>query len=165
MKIGNRLRALVTVAGGLLAVAALPSFAQTPAEEQGNAYGQLTYIYQQKRPFSAAYTDLNGSPNSLSPEKERSFTTSATAFLGWRAWRGGELYFVPELISELPLSGLHGLGGSIQNGELEKNGTVKPTIYRARLFFRQSWSLGGRRPPWSPGRCSSPARPTAADSS
>ena len=143
MNIDSRMRTLVTVAGSLLAVAALSSFAQSPAEEQGNAYGQFTYIYQQKRPFSAAYTDLNGSPNSLSPAKERSFTTSATAFLGWRAWSGGELYFVPELISELPLSGLRGLGGSIQNGELEKNGTVKPTIYRARLFLRQSWNLGG----------------------
>ncbi len=152
MKTTSRLRTLVaTVAGSLLAVAVPTSFAQAPAEEQVNAYGQFTYIWHQKQPFSAAYTNLNGSPNSLSPAKERSFTTTATAFLGWRAWRGGELYFVPELISELPLSGLHGLGGSIQNAELEKNGTVRPTIYRARLFLRQSWGLGGETTPVESG--------------
>ena len=137
------LKWLVQIAACLLALEAAPSFAQAPAEEQGNVYGQFTYIWHRKQPFFAAYTNLNGSPNSLTPDKERSFTTSATVFLGWRPWRGGELYFVPELISELPLSGLRGLGGSIQNAELEKNGTVKPTIYRSRLFLRQSWGLGG----------------------
>lgn len=136
-------RRILISASSLVALAGWLTLAHAQEEERGNAYGQFTYIYHSKRPFSAAYTNLNGSPNSLSPDKERSFTTTATAFLGWRPWRGGELYFTPELISEKPLSELHGLGGTVQNGELEKNGTVKPTIYRARLFLRQSWGLGG----------------------
>ncbi|HEY6239224.1 MAG TPA: carbohydrate porin [Burkholderiales bacterium] len=139
---------LVGIASSLLA---FPAIAGDVTEESWNAYGQFTYIWQRKEPFAAAYTNLNGTPNSLVPERERSFTTTATAFLGLRAWKGGEFYFVPELISELPLSDLHGLGGSIQNGELEKNGTVSPTIYRARLYLRQTWGLGGESTPVESG--------------
>jgi high affinity Mn2+ porin len=137
--------------GIALSLLAFQAWAEEPPEERWNAYGQFTYIWQRKEPFSAAYTNLNGSPNSLSPEKERSFTTTATAFLGLRAWKGGEFYFVPESISMLPLSGLHGLGGSIQNGELEKNGTVSPIVYRSRLFLRQTWGLGGQSAPVESG--------------
>lgn len=128
----------------VLAAAAFAATAAAGDEPEGfNAYGQFTHIWHAKRPFGAAYTNLNGTPNSLSPERERSWTTTATAYLGWRAWQGGEVYFAPEVISELPLSGLRGLAGSIQNGELEKNGLRKPTIYRSRLFLRQTWNLGG----------------------
>jgi len=130
-------------AAGVLLLAPIWSAAEDPRPENWNAHGQFTWIWQRKDAFAAAYTDLNGSPNSLRPEKERSYTTSATAFLGLRTWKGGELYFVPEMIAELPLSGLHGLGGSIQNAELEKNGTRDPTFYRSRLFLRQTWALGG----------------------
>jgi len=128
------------LAGPLLAQIAR---ADEPQDERWNAYGQATYIWQRKDAFSAAYTNLNGSPNSLLPDKERSFTTTVTGYLGLRTWRGGELYLAPEIISELPLSGLRGLAGSIQNGELEKNGTVTPTVYVSRLFLRQTWNLGG----------------------
>jgi hypothetical protein len=129
---------------GLLLLATVPRPCLAADEDEAfNAFGQLTYIWHEKRPFSAAYTNLNGTPNSLVAEKERSWTTTATAYLGLRLWSGGEVYFVPEVISELPLSGLHGLGGSIQNGELEKNGLRTPTIYRSRLFLRQTWDLGG----------------------
>src|SRR5450759_1535077 len=117
--------------------------AAAPPAESANAYFQATYIWQRKHAFPATYTNLNGTPNSLLPDKERSFTTTATGFFGWRAWQGGELYFAPEIISELPLSGLRGLAGSIQNGELEKNGMVTPTLYQSRLFLRQPWGLGG----------------------
>src|SRR6516162_9597109 len=40
--------------------------------ERWNAYGQFTYISSWKRPFPALYTNLNGSPNSLLPIRERS---------------------------------------------------------------------------------------------
>ena len=119
--------------------------------EAYNAYGQFTYIFFRKNAFGAAYTNLNGTPNSLLPERERSFTTTATAFLGLRAWQGGEFYLAPELIAELPLSGLHGLGGSVQDGELEKTGARTSTIYRSRLFLRQTWNLGGESTPVESG--------------
>jgi hypothetical protein len=104
---------------------------------------QATEIWQRKNAFPAAYTNLNGTPNSLSPVEERSWTTTATMFLGLKPWNGAEIFFVPEMISELPMSGLHGLAGAIANGELEKNGLRQPTFYRSRLFLRQTWGLGG----------------------
>ncbi|MDB4945466.1 MAG: Carbohydrate-selective porin [Labilithrix sp.] len=112
-------------------------------DESWNAYGQLTYISSWKLPFHAPYTNKNGSTNSLLPGAERSFTASFTLFFGLRLWRGGEAYFVPEVISERPLSQLRGLGGSIQNFELQKTGGETPQLYRARTFLRQTFGLGG----------------------
>ena len=132
------------IAGFILNSISPSAFPDSPGEERWSAQGQFTYIWHRKEAFGAAYANLNGSPNSLAQEKERSFTATATAFLAARAWSGAEIHFAPELISEIPLSNLHGLAGSIQNGELEKNGTVRPTLYRSRLFLRQTWGLGGQ---------------------
>ena len=112
-------------------------------DERWNAYGQFTYISSWKRSFQAPYTNENGSANSLSPDAERSFTGSLTLFLGARLWRGGEVYFVPEVISERALSNLHGLGGAIQNFELQKTGASTPQLYRARTYFRQTIGFSG----------------------
>src|ERR1700729_3939692 len=68
-------------------------------DESWNAYGQFTYISSWKLPFSARYTNLNGSNNSLVPDAEESFTGSFTLFFGLRLWKGGEAYLVPEVIS------------------------------------------------------------------
>lgn len=100
---------------------------------------QSTYVWQRHPAFAARYSG----PNSLSAEREpRSYTLTATAFIGVRAWQGGEVYFNPEVVSSQSLSGLHGLGG-LTNGENQKGGGPNPTLYRARLFVRQSWGLGG----------------------
>ncbi len=111
--------------------------------EQWNAYGQATYISNAQDAFHAAYSNLNGTPNSLSPYAQRSFTATVTGYFALRAWKGAEFYAVPEMISELPLSGLHGLGGGIQNFELQKNGTESATWYLSRAFYRQTIGLGG----------------------
>jgi hypothetical protein len=112
-------------------------------DEAWNAYGQLTWISSWKPSFPARYTNLNGSPNSLSPRAEWSFTGTATLDLGIRLWPGGEAYVVPEVISERPFSDLHGLGGAIQNFELQKTGGESPTLYRSRAYVRQTFGLGG----------------------
>ena len=114
-------------------------------DESWNAYGQFTYISDWKPAFPAAYTNLNGSINSLLPTPERSFTGTGTLYLGVRLWKGAEAYVVPELISELPLSQLRGLGISVQNFELQKGGTETPQVYHSRLFLKQTFELGGER--------------------
>lgn len=114
-----------------------------PADERWNAYGQLTAIGSVHPGFPARYTDLDGSPSSLSPRPERSFTGTATLFLGLRAWTGGEVYLSPEVISEHPFSGLRGLAGAIQNFELQKTGDASPSLYVARAYLRQTFGLGG----------------------
>ena len=113
-------------------------------EERWNFYGQMTFLHSWKSGFPAAYTNFNNdNGNSLLPNSERSFTGTATLFLGAKLWKGGELYFVPELISEHSLSGLKGLGSVIQNFELQKSGGVEPIYYMSRGFYKQSWGLGG----------------------
>jgi high affinity Mn2+ porin len=126
----------------LVAVFASPviAYAQEVQEETWNAHFQTTYIWQKKPSFSAPYTG----EFSLRPEPEMAYTFSATAALGWRPWRGGELYFDPELVQGVPLSQLRGLGG-MTNGEQQKTSGPNPTLYRARLFLRQTWNLGGEK--------------------
>ena len=129
--------------GLLLAMAlAVPpaAFATADANEDWNVHAQATYVWQIKPSFSAPYT----SDFSLRPEREKSYSFSATAAFGWRAWQGGELYFDPELLQGVPLSGLTGLGG-MANAELAKSSGSNPTLYRARLFLRQTWNLGGEK--------------------
>lgn len=111
-------------------------------DESWNAYGQFTYISSWKPPFSARNPNMNFS---LSTEGERSFTGTLTFFVGLRLWRGGEAYFVPEVIAERALSNLHGIGGSIQNFELQKGGSASPQVYRSRTYLRQTFGFGGKQ--------------------
>lgn len=112
-------------------------------DERWNAYGQHTTIFSWKFPFSAAYTNRNGSNHSLSTHGEHSFTSTATLYLGARLWPGGEAYVAPEAISLRALSNLTGLGGAVQNFELQKTGKEAPEIYRSRVFVQQTIGLGG----------------------
>ncbi len=145
LRIGKRaLRAIIGLVALPWTMSAAQALEPNVAGERWNAFGQATYIWNNKSAFPATYTSLNGSPNSLSAERERSYTGTVTAYFGLRAWEGGEIHFVPEIISELPLSGLRGLAGSIPNGELEKNGLRQPTLYLSRFFLRQTWNRGGQ---------------------
>ena len=110
-----------------------------PEQQDWGAKFQSTYVWQMHPAFPARYSG----PNSLSAEREpRSYTLTATAFLGARLWSGGELYYNPEMIMSHSLSNLTGLGG-LTNGENQKGGGSSPTFYDARLFLRETWGLGG----------------------
>ena len=132
----------------LLAASLLPwsGWAQTPAAEAAadtqvfDLRFQSTYIWQYKPGFNAAYSGAN----SLVPGREYSNTFSATAYLGWRPWAGGELYFNPEVGQGHPLSSLTGLGG-FTNGEVTRASSDSLQYYRQRLFLRQTWGRGGGR--------------------
>lgn len=110
----------------------------TPAVENTTARFQTTYVWQSKPPMRAAYSG----PNSLDPAWEKSYTATVTAYLGVRPWAGGELYLNPEITQGVPFSGLTGAGG-FTNGELTRTAGTSPTVYRQRLFLRQTWNLGG----------------------
>src|SRR6185369_13093729 len=121
----------------LLAIAvALPCLAEQ-AEESWQAKGQSTYVWQKSPGFPADYSG----PNSLSAKHERGYTFTATAFLGLRPWKNGELYLNVEAGQGDALSGLTGLGG-FSNGEATRVSGPKVKLYRQRLFLRQTWALG-----------------------
>jgi high affinity Mn2+ porin len=111
--------------------------------ERWNVYGQFTYLTNFKVPWHAPYTNANGSVNSFNTNYERSYTGTFSLFFGARLWPGGEVYIEPDEIAERPLSLLRGLGGVTENFELQKTGTTAPLFYRARLFLRQTFDLGG----------------------
>src|SRR5260221_343389 len=77
----------VRVVSVLLVFAASCASLCAEEDERWNAYGQATYIANKHDAFSAPYTNLNGSPNSLVPQKERSWSATATAYLGVRLRR------------------------------------------------------------------------------
>lgn len=134
--------AILAALAALLALAAAPARAadDAPEHEDWTARFQSTYIMQKKPGFAARYSGAN----SLLATREQSYTLSATAHFGVRAWDGGELYFNPEMTLGEPLSNLTGLGG-YYNGEITRAGGSNPTFYRQRLFLRQTWNLGGER--------------------
>lgn len=122
-------------AAGLLLLVSGIACAQPEAFD---IHGQATYVWQQKRPFDAPYSG----EHSLRPERERSYSLTATAAIGIRPWQDGELYFDPEVAQGVPLSGLTGLGG-FTNGEIARVSGPNPKLYRARLFLRQTRGYGG----------------------
>jgi len=132
--IGNRRSSFVW---SLLVLPAVVHAQDVPDEPFGAKF-QTTYVWQRKYPFGAAYSG----PNSLSTDREKSYSFTATAAFGAQTWTGGELYFDPEITQGVPLSRLTGLGG-FTNGEIVRTSGPNPTLYRARLFVRQTWGLGG----------------------
>jgi hypothetical protein len=115
-------------------------------DEDWNVDFQSTYIWQKHPGFPAAYDG----PHSLVHTPETGYTLTATLSLGYRPWRGGEIFFNPEIIQSQEFSHLHGLGG-LTNGENQKAGGPLPTIYSARAFLRQTFDVGGETAPVAAG--------------
>jgi hypothetical protein len=121
------------------AIAPWAAAEESPDYEESTARFQMTYNWQKHPSFKAAYS----SPFSIRPEAERMYTFSTTAFVGVRPWQDGEIYFNPEMVQGIPFSNnLIGLGG-YTNGEITRAAGSNPSIYRQRLYLRQTWNHGG----------------------
>jgi hypothetical protein len=107
-----------------------------PAEESWSIHGQLTYQLQGHGEFNAPYEGQNSFLNR--DETRGSFTS--TLFLGYRAWKGGEVYVNPELIAGQGLSAVVGLA-SPPNGETYRVDSTQAKLTLGRLFLRQTWGL------------------------
>jgi hypothetical protein len=131
------------------AAAPVPAAAPEPARaapSRWTAAAQSTYVWQRKLGFRAPYSG----PKSLEPGVETGYTLTATVMLGARPWAGAELFVNPEVIQSQELSHLAGLAG-LSNGEAQKSGGPEATLYRARLFLRQTFALGGEEAPVEEG--------------
>jgi high affinity Mn2+ porin len=104
--------------------------------ERFGLHFQTTYIYQYKPSFNAKYSGTN----SLSADEEHQNSLTATLFAGVRLWKGAELYVNPELAGGSGLSGALGMAGS-SNGETFRVGNPAPTLYLARAYYKQTFSL------------------------
>ena len=105
-----------------------------------NLHGQFTLIGQGYRAFHSPYEGNN----SLSGANQARNTTTLTAFLGLRPWDGGEIYLNPEIMQGFGLSDVHGVA-AFPNGEAQKSNFPAPRFNMARMYFRQTFGLGGER--------------------
>src|SRR3954464_622273 len=127
------IRACCAAAWAFGADAAIAEDAELPFE----VHGQATYVRQYKPAMHSPYAG----EHSLRGEREWGYTFTSTLFLGAR-FGDTELYFNPEAVQGVPFSGLHGLGG-FTNGEAQRGAGPDIIFYRARLFARHTWNLGG----------------------
>ncbi len=99
---------------------------------------QSTLVSQSHPSFHSSYAGMN----SLSSVAETNHTADATLYLGRRLWKGGEFYFNEEVDQGFGLSNTLGLAG-FSSGEAYKVGRAKRYFLGQRLFFRQTFDLGG----------------------
>lgn len=111
-----------------------------PESADWNIHGQTTFIVQGYPRIRSPYQSANSLPGGGQSRE----TWTASAFLGWRLWDGGEFYFNPELAQGFGLNGTLGLAG-FPNGEAQKGGTDYPKFRPQRYFFRQTFGLGGEQ--------------------
>lgn len=107
------------------------------ADETYAIHGQFTYTEQETLGFNAPYAG----PNSLSPDKGAN-TTDATLYLGWRPWRGAELWADTEIDQGFGLDDTLGTAG-FPSGEAYKVGKNQPYLRLTRLFFRDTIGIDG----------------------
>ncbi len=116
--------------------AAQPEFERAP--ERYSLHAQTTFVLQ----YHPAFRSLYRGPNSLDPGSRGDETLDVTLFAGARLWRQGEVYINPEVDQGFGLSGTFGTAGFL-SGEAYKVGSASPYARIPRLFFWQTFDLGG----------------------
>jgi high affinity Mn2+ porin len=114
--------------------------AQTDSTEKWSWHFQFTGIMQGHPGFHVPYSGQN----SLDSTREKAFSVTSTFFLGRRMWKGGELYFNPEIAGGKGISSALGIAG-FTNGECFRIGDPSPAVYIARIFLRQTIALKGEQ--------------------
>lgn len=119
--------------------ASLPATLPTAPARTGNwsLHFQQTVVTQWHAGFSAPYSGAY----SLQPREKAKTSLTTTAFIGRRLWRGGAVYFNPELAGGSGLSQARGIAG-FTNGETFRIGDPAPHLYVARAYLHQLWALG-----------------------
>lgn len=123
---------------GLASLVALFTPLKAESPESWSLHWQTTFVEQYHPAFRSAYRGAN----SLDPGSRGNETFDATLFAGLRLWQGGEVYANPEIDQGFGLSNTLGLAG-FASGEAYKVGKPAPYVRLQRLFFRQSFDLGG----------------------
>ena len=123
---------------GLTLLTALLLSTAARADDDWSIHVQSTLVWQFQPSFHAAFTG----PNSLKTDAEGRETFDATLYAGRRLWDGGEVYANLEMDQGFGLSDTLGVAG-FPSGEAYKVGANEPYIRLQRLFFRQTFDLGG----------------------
>ncbi|HEY0105329.1 MAG TPA: carbohydrate porin [Rhizomicrobium sp.] len=115
---------------------AAPALAEAPPD--WSLHGQATVVWLYQPAFRSPYQGAN----SLDPVDVGKETFDLTLFAGVRLWEGGEAYADPEIDQGFGLSNTLGVAG-YPSGEAYKVGKAAPYFRLQRLFFRQTFDLGG----------------------
>ena len=99
---------------------------------------QATFVDQGNLPFRSPYRGAN----SLDPAARGRETFDATLYLGFKPWKGMELWIDPEIDQGFGLQNTLGIAG-FPSGEAYKVGRVAPYVRLQRIFLRQTVDLDG----------------------
>ncbi|MBU6443290.1 MAG: carbohydrate porin [Alphaproteobacteria bacterium] len=147
MAIHSRARSTHVFFGAVgVAVVMCAPAAAADSGESWSLYGQMTLVEQYHPAFRSPYRGAN----SLDPGSRGNETFDMTAYAGVRLWPGGELYANPEIDQGFGLSNTLGVAG-YPSGEAYKVGSSEPYFRLQRLFFRQTFDLGGAAEAVTPG--------------
>jgi high affinity Mn2+ porin len=100
-------------------------------------HGQATLVEQYAAPFRAPYAGTN----SLAQNSGRE-TFDFDLYVGYRPWKGAEIWVDPEIDQGFGLSGTFGVAG-FPSAEAYKVGQNYPYARIPRAFLRQTIDLGG----------------------
>jgi high affinity Mn2+ porin len=119
---------------------AAPAIADTdmPTPESWAIHGQATFVDQYHPAFHSPYRGAN----SLDPGSRGDETVDVTLFAGVSPWEGGEAWANVEMDQGFGLSGTFGVA-AFPSAEAYKVGSAEPYGRLHRLFFRQTFDLGG----------------------
>lgn len=137
--------AVEAVAGPTSGPATQPSSAPSepvptlPEPAWYDVHGQATVITEKHDAFPAPYTG----PHSVPRDEPIRTSITGTLFVGARLpWKGGEVYFDPEIAGGEGIGGVTGIAG-FPNGEIPRVASPEPEPYVARLFYHQTFGFGG----------------------
>jgi high affinity Mn2+ porin len=102
-----------------------------------NVHGQTTLVSQYALPFRAPYSGQNSLASNAGRE-----TLDIDLYLGFRPWKGAEIWIDPEIDQGFGLSGTFGVAG-FPSAEAYKVGSAYPYARIPRAFLRQTIDLGG----------------------
>ena len=108
------------------------------APEGWSVHGQITHLWQYHPAFRSPYRGAN----SLDPGSRGNETFDATLYAGARLWSGSEFWINPEIDQGFGLSNTLGVAG-FPSGEAYKVAKSAPYFRLQRLFFRQTFGIGG----------------------
>jgi high affinity Mn2+ porin len=100
-------------------------------------HGQTTFVSQYALPFRAPYSGQNSLASNAGRE-----TLDIDLYLGFRPWKGAEIWIDPEIDQGFGLSGTFGVAG-FPSAEAYKVGSAYPYARIPRAFLRQTIDLGG----------------------
>jgi high affinity Mn2+ porin len=108
------------------------------APEDWALHGQATFVEQYHPAFRSPFRG----PNSLDPGSRGDETLALTLYGGLRPWADGEVWADGDMDQGFGLSDTVGIA-AFPNGEGYKVGSATPYLRLHRLFFRQTFDLGG----------------------